>query len=73
VSEAWINIKNEGYPDFRIFGFHTGLQVEVRRDDGREMVVRYDGYGRFFEKTFNDGFEDVTDWRPIKPERYGEA
>jgi YD repeat-containing protein len=73
VSEAWINIKNEGYPDFRIFGFHTGLQVEVRRDDGREMVVRYDGYGRFFVKTFNDGFEDVTDWRPIKPERYGEA
>ena len=49
------------YPDFRIYGFHTGKKVQVRYEDGKEEVVLYHGYGMFGK----DNREDVTHWRPI--------
>lgn len=48
------------YPDFRVYGFHTGRQVEVRFSDGQEELVIYQGYG-MFGKDFR---EDITHWRP---------
>ena len=48
------------YPDFRMYGFHTGRKVEVRFADGKEDVVIYQGYGMFGE----NNREDVTHWRP---------
>ena len=49
------------YPDFRVYGFHTGKSVIVRRRDGSEQETFYGGYGMFGR----DNFMDVTHWRPF--------
>lgn len=56
----WSCVDTDGLPDFRIFGFHTGRMVQVRRANGTESVEKYHGYGMFGKEMF----EDVTHWRP---------
>ena len=58
MTNHWIAVAEE-YPDFRLYGFHTGNKVEVRFADGLEEVVVYHGFGVFG----NDNREDVTHWR----------
>lgn len=57
----WIKLDDEE-PDFRIYGFHTGKKVEVRKDDGTEEVTIYQGYGLFGNG--KSMFDAVTHWRP---------
>jgi len=67
TQKDWISVADEGLPDFREHGFHTGNLVKVRRESGVEIVARYHGYGEFGNAS-NDAlfevFEDVTHWRP---------
>lgn len=58
----WIEIATEGYPDFRLHGFHLREEVEVRYADGTEAIVLYMGYGMFGK----ENREDVTHWRATK-------
>lgn len=54
-----ISDANGKYPDFNVYGFHTGRKVVVRYSDGNEDVVAYQGFGMFG----NDDRQDVTHWK----------
>lgn len=53
-------------PDFTVYGFHTGKQLEYRLKDGTEHVGIYQGWGVFGT---GEGRQDVIAWRlPPPPE-----
>lgn len=51
-------------PDFRVFGFHKGVKVDVRRVGGEiHLAVLYHGYD-LYGPPGNALWNDVTHWRP---------
>ena len=59
----WHYLRNEGMPDFRIFGFHTGTVMEVMLADKTVHRASYQGYGEFSKGSFTEFYKNVIAWR----------
>ena len=62
--DEWRELSEEP-PDFRIYGFHTGREVEIRLLDESIHVTKYQGYNEFGGVGVHNLFKDVTHWRPV--------
>lgn len=60
---VWNDLK-DGWPDFRIYGFHTGRLVHFKCEDGTEHTDVYQGYGMFGRCNQGFGRTDVVAWAP---------
>ena len=63
MTTEWIDIVENGYPDFRVHGFHTGRRVWVKLKSGEELLGLYHGYGMFSVEGWSM-LDDVVAWRP---------
>lgn len=60
---GWVNVKDDGVPNFCVFGFHTGNKVMFRAGDGEHTGI-YQGWGGFSTGTgdafdlYDVGFEE---------------
>ncbi len=74
VTDKWIDIEDEGLPNFKIYGFQTGKKIKFRAGDGEHLGI-YQGWGVFADENklsttdlYDVGFigdKKVTHWREV--------